>query len=150
MATKTKGKTKRKKAKASKVASKKTSTAKKTVVKKSAVKKKAAKRTVAPRKAKSKLVARKKTVRKTREIVGLDALEPKRPRGRSGRQAGDLQGLSRVQGADSESVADLLEEGNTFEAEAVAGVEAADLDNGEVRSHEVLEDDVPEEYLEKD
>ena len=44
-------------------------------------------------------------------------------------------------------MAELLEEGNTFEAEAVAGVEAPDLDEREVQSHEVLEDDVPDEYL---
>ena len=55
--------------------------------------------------------------------------------------------MSTIESADSESVAELLEEGNTFEAEAVAGVEAADLDEREVQSHEVLEDDVPDEYL---
>ena len=59
-----------------------------------------------------------------------------------------MQGLSRVEGADSESVAELLEEGNTFEAEVVAGVEAADLDQGEVHSHEVPEDDVPDDQKE--
>jgi hypothetical protein len=83
-------------------------------------------------------------------LVGLDALEPKRPRGRSGDQAGDLTGLSRVERADSESVADLLEEGNTYEAEVVSGVEAADFDDGEVETHEVPEDDVPDEYLDKE
>jgi hypothetical protein len=45
----------------------------------------------------------------------------------------------------------LVEEGNAFEADAVAGVEAADdADEQEVRTHEVPEDDVPEEYLDKD
>jgi hypothetical protein len=92
----------------------------------------------------------KKNARKRPEIVGLDALEPKTARGRAGRQAGDLQGLSRIESADSESVAELLEEGNTFEAEAVAGVEAADVDEREVQTHEVPEDDVPDEYLHKD
>jgi hypothetical protein len=58
-----------------------------------------------------------------------------------------LEGLSRIEGADSESVAELLEEGNAFEAEVIAGVEAADLDEGEVHSHEVPEDDVPDEYF---
>ena len=81
------------------------------------------------------------------EIVGLDALDPKPGRGTSGHQAGDLQGLPTIESADSESIAELLEEGNTFEAEAVAGVEAAELDDKEVETHEVLEDDVPEEYL---
>jgi hypothetical protein len=45
----------------------------------------------------------------------------------------------------------LLEEGNAFEAEVVKGVEdVPDADEGEVRTHEVPEDDVPDEYLEKD
>ena len=53
--------------------------------------------------------------------------------------------------ADAESVEELLEEGQTFEAEAVAGVEnAADPDQGEVVTHEFSEDDVPEEYRERD
>jgi hypothetical protein len=69
----------------------------------------------------------------------------------SGGQSGDLQGMSDVEGAASESVEELLEEGNAFEAEVVAGVErAADADEREVRTHEVNEDDVPEEYLERD
>lgn len=76
-------------------------------------------------------------------------------RGREGtassRQSGDLRGLSRVEQADSESVSELVEEGNVFEAGAVAGVEEADdQDTREVHTHEVSEDDVPDEYLEKD
>jgi hypothetical protein len=63
-------------------------------------------------------------------------------------QSGDLQGLSNVQGADSESVDELLEQGNAFEAEVVKGVEeAGDADAAEVRTHEVPQDDVPGEYL---
>lgn len=66
-------------------------------------------------------------------------------------QPGDLQGLSHVASADSESVDELLEEGNTFEAEVVKGVEdAEDADEEEVRTHEVPENDVPSEYLEKE
>ena len=62
-----------------------------------------------------------------------------------------MQGLSRLQAADSESVEELLEEGNAFEADAVLGVEDADAADGkEVRTHEVPEDDVPSEYLDKD
>src|ERR1700730_5524346 len=38
-------------------------------------------------------------------------------------QSGDLQGLSNVEGADSETVDELIEEGNAFEAGVVAGVE---------------------------
>jgi hypothetical protein len=66
-------------------------------------------------------------------------------------QSGDLQGLSRREGADSESVDELIEEGNAFEADVVAGVESADnADEKEVRTHEVPEDDVPGEYLDED
>jgi len=70
---------------------------------------------------------------------------------RSGGQSGDLQGLSSVEAADSESVEELLEEGNAFEAEVVTGVEnAGNADGREVRTHEVPEDDVPDEYLDKE
>jgi len=63
----------------------------------------------------------------------------------------DSQGLSNVERADSESVGELLEEGNTFEAGVVKGVEQADdADEKEVRTREFPEDDVPEEYLDKD
>jgi hypothetical protein len=66
-------------------------------------------------------------------------------------QSGDLEGLSRAEQADSESVDELVEEGNVFEAGAVAGVEEADdQDTREVHTHEVPEDDVPDEYLDKD
>jgi hypothetical protein len=72
-------------------------------------------------------------------------------RSRSAGQSGDLQGLSNVEGADSESVDELIEEGNAFEADVVAGVEdASDADEKEVHTHEVPEDDVPGEYLDKD
>jgi len=65
-------------------------------------------------------------------------------------QSGDLQGLSSNATADSESVQELLEEGQYFEAEAVRGVEdAPDPDQGEVRTKQVPEDDVPPEYLER-
>jgi len=69
----------------------------------------------------------------------------------SGRQSGDLEGLSRAEQADSESVDELVEEGNVAEAGAVAGVEEADsADEREVHTHEVPEDDVPEEYLDNE
>jgi len=69
----------------------------------------------------------------------------------SGRLAGDVQGLSRLEEADSESVDELVEEGNAFEADAVEGVEeAADKAEREVHTREVPEDDVPEEYLDND
>ena len=79
------------------------------------------------------------------------ALRSGEPRERRGAQSGDLQGLSSRPTADSESVEELLEEGNALEAEVVHGVEnATDADQDEVRTHEVPEDDVPQEYLDKD
>lgn len=66
-------------------------------------------------------------------------------------QAGDLQQLSDIPDADSESVEELVEEGNAFEAEAVEGVEdAKPPDVSEVKTREVPEDDVPAEYLNND
>ncbi|HEX7962616.1 MAG TPA: hypothetical protein VF493_22090 [Terriglobales bacterium] len=66
-------------------------------------------------------------------------------------QSGDMQGLSDIPDADSESVEELLEEGNAFEADVVQGVEEAKSpDVSEVRTREVPEDDVPDEYLDDD
>jgi len=69
----------------------------------------------------------------------------------AGGQAGDTEQISREELADSESVEELLEEGQAFEAGIVSGVEnARDADKGEVRTREVPEDDVPQEYLDED
>jgi hypothetical protein len=117
--------------------------------------------------AKRKLVVKKKTTKKP----GTKS-KPKRarskPRGdadtpnlvsygrrglgaRSGGQSGDTQGISAGADVDSESVEELLEEGQSYEAEVVEGVEnAPDPDQGAVRTREVEEDDVPEEYRDKD
>ena len=102
----------------------------------------------------------KTKIRKAARSAGSVAKKKKRATARvfsrkraapTGAQSGDLQGLSRRERADSESVDELLEEGNAFEAGVVAGVqEAEDSDEKEVRTREVLEDDVPGEYLDKD
>ena len=66
-------------------------------------------------------------------------------------QSGDTQGLSDVAEAGSESVEELVEEGQSFEAEVISGVEdAADPDVAEVHTKQVPEDDVPSEYLDRD
>ena len=66
-------------------------------------------------------------------------------------QSGDLQGISDVADVDSESLTELIEEGNAFEGEVVDGVEnAKDADVSEVTTREVPEDDVPEEYFNND
>jgi hypothetical protein len=66
-------------------------------------------------------------------------------------QSGDIQQISGTPRADSESVEELVEEGNAFEADVVEGVEnAKEADVSEVTTREVPEDDVPEEYLDND
>jgi hypothetical protein len=126
-------------------------------------KKKLAKKKAAPRKAevKTKAVGKKTTggktagalkkqVRGKSQSVDTVAFALEGLGARPGEQSGDLQGLSNIQSADSESVDELLEEGNAFEADVVKGVEDADeADEGEVRTHEVPQDDVPGEYLDK-
>jgi len=96
--------------------------------------------------------ALKKQVQGKSQSVGTVAFALERLGARPGEQSGDLQGLSNVQRADSESVDELLEQGNAFEAEVVKGVEdAGDTDEGEVRTHEVPpQDDVPGENLGKE
>ena len=106
-------------------------------------KKKVAKKKTVPKKKSKKVVAKKRRTSPREFSV-------KKPPAQSTPLSGDLQGLSRGERAGSESVAELLEEGNTFEAEVVSGVEAADESEGEVESHEVPEDDVPGEYLDED
>jgi hypothetical protein len=92
----------------------------------------------------------KKQIRGRSQSVDTVPFAPEGLRARAGGQSGDLQELSNVQSADSESVNELLEQGNAFEAEVVKGVEdAGEADKREVRTHEVPQDDVPEEYLDK-
>jgi hypothetical protein len=153
---KTKKAAKKKPAKAAKKAQKKgvkKSAAKKLAMKK--VTKPAAKISVKPAKQATKLLSAKAATKNTkpvskrgkREIVDSVAFEPAGLGARSGGQSGDLQGLTNRAGADSESVDELLEEGNAFEAEVVKGIEdVPDADEGEIHTHEVLEDDVPREY----
>jgi hypothetical protein len=119
---------------------------------KKTIKRKLTKKSVTPKKnlTKRKVAPKKVEVKQVRgksQSVDTVTFVPEGPGARSGEQAGDLQGLSNVQGADSESVDELLGEGNAFEADAVKGVEdAGDTDEGEVRTHEVPQDDVPDEY----
>jgi hypothetical protein len=92
--------------------------------------------------------------RRVRRDADLDILEPLEERGlglESGGQSGDTEGLSREELADSESVEELVEEGQAFEAGVISGVEnAPDADQGPVRTRQVPEDDVPQEYLDRD
>ena len=75
--------------------------------------------------------------------------DPIRPGPNSAGQSGDTQGLSDTAEATSESVAELVEEGQYFEAGIISGIEnTPDADVSEIHTHEVPEDDVPGEYLE--
>jgi hypothetical protein len=66
-------------------------------------------------------------------------------------QSGDDQGLSNIEDVDSESVRELADEGQSYEAAAVSGVEdAPEPDVAEVTTKQVPEDDVPEEYINQD
>jgi len=93
----------------------------------------------------------KKQTRKKNQERGSLAFYRETSGSRSGEQSGDLQGLSNVESVDSESVDELIEEGNAFEAGVVLGVEeAGEREEREVRSHQVPEDDVPGEYLDQE
>src|SRR6478672_6233744 len=66
-------------------------------------------------------------------------------------QAGDLQGLSDVAGAASQSVRELAAEGQFYEASLVSAIEdAPPADVSEVTTREVPADDVPPEYVDRD
>lgn len=66
-------------------------------------------------------------------------------------QSGDNQGLPDAAEADSETVQELADEGQYFEAGVIDGVEnAPDPDVSEVRTRQVPEDDVPQEYLDQE
>jgi hypothetical protein len=137
------------------IGSKKKPSAKKkaSVKKKLSVKKKPSPRTPAAKRV-AKPVARAKSAPKTQirtKRQKLDSGVSRTGRVRPVYGDADSQGLSEVERADSESVGELLDEGNAFEAGVVSGVEQADdADGREVRTREFPEDDVPEEYLDKD
>jgi hypothetical protein len=148
---------------------KKTVSRKKPALKKSAAKKAASARKTSKKAAPKKLVAKGKSAAKKKSSAKKkpatkkathrreQAVNPVTPSGlrglgaESGGQSGDTQGLSRRSYDDSESVEELMEEGQYMEAEAVSGVEnAPDADQGAVRTRQFPEDDVPEEYQNED
>jgi hypothetical protein len=145
---------------------KKQKKSKKSVARKTTPKKTKAKKTASVKKAgRKRVVAKKQTKKKAAARAIVASKKPVRGQSQtstrgfaregegasSAGQSGDLQGLSRLGGADSESVEELIEEGNAFEADVVTGVEkAGDNDEQEVHTHEVPEDDVPDEYLDQD
>lgn len=136
-----------KKASAKKPAKAKKAAAKKPIAKKKIVKKKAAPK----RKPMSAAKAGAPGKGKAKEKVYPMPSRTTESAQRSGLQSGDFQGLARSEGADSESVDELLEEGNAFEAGIVEGVERADdREERPVRTRQMPEPDVPQEYLDED
>jgi len=129
---------------------------KKIAAKAKSVRKKADPKRKGARKAARRPPARRRPIREAQAILGSQSVETLQLKRRAweaaaGAGGGDFGGVSVVQGAASESADELLEEGQTFEAGIVSGVEnAPDADQGEVRTHEVSQDDVPEEYDDKD
>ena len=100
-------------------------------------------------------MAKKKTsddqTKYSEEFVEDPVSEPRGLGPDSAGQSGDQQGLSEIANADSESVEELVAEGQALEADAITGVEdAPDADTREVHVHERTEDDVPEEYRDRD
>ena len=153
MAAKKKSKKKSKKTPAKKARTAKP-TPKKSAKKKSA-KKKSAKKKASMRKAASRKVAasrpRRSQTRATANKQNIFSTSVGSRRAQTLSGDADSQGLSTVERDDSESVSELLEEGNAFEAGVLSGVERADdSDEREVRTRQIPEDDVPEEYLDKD
>jgi hypothetical protein len=130
---------------------KRTSSPKRHKINKPSGKKRLVKKKAAQKSKKSKA---KRTIRRPRGHADTGELVSYGRRGigaRSGGQSGDTQGINAGPDVDSESVEELLEEGQSYEAEVVEGVEnAPGPDEGEVRTHEVDEDDVPEEYRDRD
>jgi hypothetical protein len=116
--------------------------------------KKSAKKKLPPRKTATRRPKSAASARGFRRRAGFELLTPEATRGlgpETGGQSGDNEGLSRSEIADSESVEELLEEGQAFEAGIVSGVEnAPDADESEVRTRQFPEDDVPREYLDED
>ncbi len=117
---------------------------------KAAPKTKLARKLAASRRKPRKTALKKKRVRGKSQSADTVVFEPQGLGARSAGQSGDLQGLSGIERAGSESVEELLEEGNAFEAEVLKGVEdAGSSDEVEVITHEVPEDDIPGEYFEE-
>jgi hypothetical protein len=139
-------KTKTKKSKPKKTKPRKSNLSKAQSKMKLAVKGKARKKKAAP-----KSQSLRRTQRGRADSGELAADDQRERRASSGGQSGDTQGIAGDPDVDSESVEQLLEEGQSFEAEILNGVEnAPDPDQSEVHTREVNEDDVPEEYRDKD
>ena len=97
-------------------------------------------------------MARKKTRTKSTPIEPVTSVR-KQPVGTGAAaagQSGDLQGLPGQEEADNESVRELAEEGQYYEASVVDAIEnAPPAEAGPVRTHRRSEDDLPPEYVDQ-
>jgi hypothetical protein len=104
-------------------------------------------------------MARSKTARakskrsKSTPIAPATAARKRRPAetgAAAAGQSGDIQGLPGREDVENESVRELQEEGQSFEASVVDGVEnRAFAEEGEVRVHRRPEDDLRPEYTDQ-
>jgi hypothetical protein len=120
---------------------------KKTIRKTTATKKKDRRKNPVQRKK----ARKKKTIRGKAANVEIAAVELRGLGPRAGGQSGDIQGLPGLEESGPESVEELAEEGQDYEAEVIAGVEnVPDADQGGVRSRRIREDDLPPKSSEQE
>ena len=93
---------------------------------------------------KNKAARRERLSRGVRSVGNDIAVISVGPGSGSAGQSGDIQGLTDVETADSESVRELVEDGQDYEAGIIDGIEnAPDADQGEIKTREVPEDEIP-------
>lgn len=93
---------------------------------------------------KNKAARRERMSRGVRSVGNDIAMVSVGPGSGSAGQSGDIQGLTDVETADSESVRELVEDGQDYEAGIIDGIEnAPDADQGEIKTREVPEDEIP-------
>jgi len=94
-------------------------------------------------------LARKKAPKITRARgtavdVEIATVEPSGRGPRTGGQSGDIQALPTLEESGPESVRELAEEGQDYEAELISGVESVpDADQGEIRPRGMRENNFP-------
>ena len=87
---------------------------------------------------------RRGPVRGKGQVLEIAAVEPTGLGSNVAGQSGDIEGLSNVAVGNSESIAELVEEGQDLEAEVVSGVEGApEPDEAEVTTHHRRNNYVP-------
>jgi len=84
-------------------------------------------------------------------VTRVSKQQPPETGAASAGQSGDLQGLPGREESENESVRELVEEGQFYEASVVDSVEnAPSADEGPLRTHTRPEDDLRPEYTDQD